>query len=347
MGKNKLLTVKNLHISFDTYAGEVKAVRGIDFELDKGEILAIVGESGCGKSVTAQSLMRLIPEPPGRYKEGEIIFDGKNILELSSKEIKKLRGLEMGMILQDPLTSLNPTMRIGKQIAECLIEHKNLSMKEAMEKAVEMLKIVGIPNPEKRAMQYPHEFSGGMRQRVVIAIALVRDPKLIIADEPTTALDVTIQAQILKLMKDLKIKYDMSIILITHNLGVVAEIADKILIMYAGNILERGTIEDIFYRPAHPYTWGLLKSIPRLDFENKINLANIKGTPPDLLMPINGCPFKNRCDYFMPICEKRFPFSKKIDEEHTVNCWLYHELAPKIINPITLKGAKQNVRNII
>lgn len=347
MDKDKLLTVKNLHISFDTYAGEVKAVRGIDFELDKGEILAIVGESGCGKSVTAQSLMRLIPEPPGRYKEGEIIFNGKDVLRLQKKEIQKLRGSDLGMVLQDPLTSLNPTMRVGKQIAECLVEHQKLSMKEAMGKAIEMLRIVGIPSPEKRAMQYPHEFSGGMRQRVVIAIGLVRDPKLLIADEPTTALDVTIQAQILKLMNDLKVKFSMSIILITHNLGVVAEIADKILIMYAGNILERGNLEDIFYRPAHPYTWGLLKSIPRLDLENKTNLANIKGTPPDLLKHIEGCPFKERCEYFMPVCEKRFPKSVKVDRDHSVNCWLYHENAPEMINPITLKGAKQNVRNII
>lgn len=344
MYEEKLLEVKNLHISFDTYIGEIKAVRGVDFNVKKGETLAIVGESGCGKSVTAQSLMKLIPEPPGKYKNGEIIFNGKNILKLSKKKIQKMRGSEIGLILQDPLTSLNPTMTVGKQIAESLIKHQKIKKNKAIDKAIEMLKVVGIPNPEKRAMQYPHEFSGGMRQRVVIAIALACNPKLLIADEPTTALDVTIQAQILELMKELQKKFETSIIMITHDLGVVAELADNVMIMYAGKIVERGNVDQIFYSPSHPYTWGLLGSIPRLNLENKQKLMSIKGTPPDLLMTIKGCPFKDRCAYAMDICEEEYPEEIEISNKHTVNCWLQHEYAPKVINPITLKEARENDR---
>ncbi len=339
----KILSVENLCVSFDTYAGEVKAVRGVSFEVHKGEVLAIVGESGSGKSVTAQSIMRLMPERQVSFKNGKIIFDDKEILKLSKKKVQKIRGSEIGMILQDPLTSLNPTMMVGKQIAECLIKHRNMKKDEAIEKSIEMLKLVGIPNPEKRALQYPHEFSGGMRQRVVIAIALACKPKLLIADEPTTALDVTIQAQILELMKDLKDKLNTSIMLITHDLGVVAEMADNIIIMYAGKIVEKGSYEDIFYNPSHPYTWGLLGSIPRGDIENKEELMSIKGTPPDLLSDIKGCAFKDRCKYAMAICEEEYPEEMIIDGNHKASCWLQHPYAPGVINPITKKEAKLNV----
>lgn len=338
----KILKVENLHVSFDTYAGEVRAVRGVTFDVEKGEVLAIVGESGSGKSVTAQAVMRLTPENQIIYKKGRIIFNNKEILKLSKKEMQKVRGSEIGIILQDPLTSLNPTMMVGKQIAECLIKHQNLKKREAILKSVEMLKTVGIPNAEKRALQYPHEFSGGMRQRVGIAIALACNPKLLIADEPTTALDVTIQAQILELMKDLKNKLNTSIILITHDLGVVAEMADNIIIMYAGRVVERGTYMDIFYNPCHPYTWGLLGSIPRVDTTSKEELMSIRGTPPDLHTEIKGCAFKDRCKYVMEICKEEYPEDIKIDGIHIASCWLQHEYAPSVINPITNKGAKAN-----
>lgn len=338
----KILKIENLHVSFDTYAGELKAVRGVNFEVRKGEVLAIVGESGSGKSVTAQAIMRLSPDGQIIYKEGKIIFDNKEILKLSKKKMQKIRGSEIGMILQDPMTSLNPTMMVGKQIAESYMKHQKLNKREAIIKSIEMLKTVGIPNAEKRAMQYPHEFSGGMRQRVVIAIALACNPKLLIADEPTTALDVTIQAQILELMKNLKEKLDTSIILITHDLGVVAEMADNIIIMYAGRVIEKGTYLDIFYNPCHPYTWGLLGSIPRVDATSKEDLASIKGTPPDLHADIIGCAFKDRCKYAMEICYEKYPEEIKIDENHVASCWLQHDYSPNVINPITNKGAKTN-----
>lgn len=335
-----ILKVENLHVSFNTYLGEVKAVRGVNFEVGKGEVLAIVGESGSGKSVTAQSVLRLTPESQIVYKQGKIVFDNKEILKLSKKEMQKIRGSEIGMILQDPLTSLNPTMVVGKQIAEGLIKHQKIKKQEAILKSIEMLKLVGIPNAERRAMQYPHEFSGGMRQRVIIAIALACNPKLLIADEPTTALDVTIQAQILELIKDLKDKLKTSIMLITHDLGVVAEMADKIIIMYAGKVVENGTYIDIFYNPRHPYTWGLLGSIPRVDAANKEELMSIKGTPPDLQAEIKGCAFKARCKYAMAICSEEYPEEIAIDENHTASCWLNHEYAPDVINPITNKEVK-------
>ncbi|MDD2482505.1 MAG: ABC transporter ATP-binding protein, partial [Lutispora sp.] len=288
MEKEKILEVKDLRVSFDTYAGEVQAVRGVSFHLNKAEAIAIVGESGCGKSVTAQSIMKLIPMPPGRIKSGSIIFNGVDTTHFSDKKMESIRGSEIGMIFQDPMTSLNPTMVVGKQITEGLIKHQHLGKKQAMEEAVDMLKLVGIPNPDKRVYQYPHEFSGGMRQRAMIAIALACKPKLLIADEPTTALDVTIQAQILDLMKELKSKLDTSIILITHDLGVVADMAERIIVMYAGEVVESGTVSDIFYNAQHPYTWGLLKSVPRLDAENKEQLIPIIGTPPDLFAPPQG-----------------------------------------------------------
>lgn len=337
---DRLLELKDLEVSFDTYAGEVKAVRGVSFHLDKGEAIAIVGESGCGKSVTAQSIMRLIPSPPGRVKNGSIIFNEKEILKLSEKEMQAVRGSEIGMIFQDPMTSLNPTMTIGKQITEGLIKHRHLSKAQANEEALKMLKIVNIPNAEKRLKQYPHEFSGGMRQRAMIAIALACNPKLLIADEPTTALDVTIQAQIIDLMKDLQKELNTAIILITHDLGVVADMAQRILVMYAGKIIESGTLEDIFYRPQHPYTWGLLKSVPRLDAKQKEDLMPIEGTPPDLFAPPIGCGFGARCEYCMTICKEKQPEFLQVAEGHHSACWLSHPDAPKVDRPVGIGGVK-------
>lgn len=322
-----ILEVKDLHISFHTYAGEVKAVRGVNFEVKTGESVAIVGESGCGKSVTAQSIMQLLPKPAAQYKEGSIFFNGQDLLTKTEKEMQRIRGNEIGMIFQDPMTSLNPTMKVGKQIAENLIKHQHLSKAQAKERAIEMLRLVGIPQPDKRADQYPHEFSGGMRQRGMIAVALACQPKLLIADEPTTALDVTIQAQILNLMKELQRKTGTSIIMITHDLGVVAEMCDRVVVMYAGQVIESGTVDDIFYRPQHPYTRGLLKSVPRLDMDRSVPLHPILGTPPDLLNPPKGCPFFARCESAMKICESYDPSLEQIDKGHYAACWLHHPMA--------------------
>jgi oligopeptide transport system ATP-binding protein len=328
---SKLLEVKNLRVSYHTYAGEVQSVRGVDFYVNTGETLAVVGESGCGKTVTAKSLMRLIQTPPGEIKEGsEILFDGKDITKLTEDELRTIRGSEISMIFQDPMTSLNPTMTIGNQIAESLIIHRGMSKKEALNEATKMLKLVNIPNAEKRINQYPHEFSGGMRQRAMIAIALACNPKILVADEPTTALDVTIQAQIMDLIKDLQNKLGTAVVLITHDLGVVADVADRIQVMYAGKIIERGTTDEIFYNPQHPYTWALLQSVPRLDTAHKGSLYSIKGTPPDLLKPPVGCPFASRCEYAMPICKEAMPEVTRISETHEVSCWLKHPLAPKV-----------------
>jgi oligopeptide transport system ATP-binding protein len=330
-----LLHVKNLHVAFDTYAGEVKAVRGVDYKLNKGETLAIVGESGCGKSVSAQTIMQLIPMPPGKIKEGQIMFEGKNLLDYSDKEMEKIRGKDISMIFQDPMTSLNPTMKVGKQIMEVLIKHQNMTKAEAHDRAVEMLKLVGLPNPEKRAKQFPHEYSGGMRQRAMIAIALACNPKLLIADEPTTALDVTIQAQIMDLMQELQDKLNTAIILITHDLGVVADTAKKIAVMYAGIIIEYGDTEEIFYNAQHPYTWGLLQSVPRLDVDTEVRLVPIDGTPPDLIAPPKGCPFAARCDYAMAVCKEAMPEVSNLSDRHHVRCWLKHDMAPEVVNPVT------------
>lgn len=336
--ENRLLEVKNLTVSFDTYAGEVQAVRGVDFYLDAGETLAIVGESGCGKSVTAQSIMKLIPMPPGRIKEGEVLFEGKDIVGYDENHMQKVRGSEISMIFQDPMTSLNPTMKISKQIMEGLIKHQGMTKEQAHARAVEMLRLVGIPSPEKRVDQYPHEFSGGMRQRAMIAIALACEPKLLIADEPTTALDVTIQAQILELMQDLQNKLNTSIIMITHDLGVVANMSKRVIVMYAGKVIEAGTVDDVFKDPHHPYTWGLLKSVPRIDAQNKEELIPIVGQPPDLFAPPKGCPFAARCDYAMPVCKEHYPDKTQLSDLHHVHCWLEHEMAPKVKNPINDRG---------
>lgn len=321
----KVLEVKDLHVSFQTHAGEVEAIRGVDFHINKGEFVAIVGESGCGKTVTSEAIMGLIPNPPGFIKQGEIIFKNQDLVKFSEKEMRTIRGNKMGMIFQDPMTSLNPTMTIGNQIAEGIIKHRGLSKNEAKKVVIEFLELVGIPTPEERMNQYPHQFSGGMRQRVMIAIALVSMPDLLIADEPTTALDVTIQAQILELMKDLQEKMGTSTLLITHDLGVVAEVCDRVVVMYAGKVVETGTVDEIFYNPQHPYTKGLLKSIPRLD--NKEPLIPIHGTPPELLNPPKGCAFAPRCEFAMKVCVEIDPELETVSETQRSACWLSHPLA--------------------
>lgn len=335
----RILDIENLQVSFHTYAGEVKAVRGVDFHLDKGETLAIVGESGCGKTVTSKAIMRLLPEPmPAEIKkDSKIIFDGKNILDMNEKELRKLRGSDISMIFQDPMTSLNPTMTVGKQIAESLIIHRGMNKAEAMKEAIKMLDLVNIPNADKRAHQYPHEFSGGMRQRAMIAIALACNPKILIADEPTTALDVTIQAQIMDLIGDLQKKLGTAVILITHDLGVVADTADRIQVMYAGQVIERGTVEEIFTNPQHPYTWALLQSVPRLETKNKDTLYALNGTPPDLVKPPVGCPFAARCEYCMQMCLEEMPEVTHVENDHQVLCWLKHPMAPKVEVPEALR----------
>lgn len=330
---SKLLEIKNLKTSFKTHIGDVQSVRGVSFHLDKGEALGVVGESGCGKSVTMMTIMRLLGEN-AKIEAENITFDNKDITKPTEKLMQTIRGNDMSMIFQDPMTSLNPLFTVGDQLTEHLIKHKKISKKEAKEKAIKMLDMVGIPSPEKRLKQYPHEFSGGMRQRVMIAMSLICEPKLIIADEPTTALDVTIQAQILDLMKDLKEKLDTSIILITHDLGVVADLCSRINVMYGGLIVEEGTTEDIFYRGKHPYTWGLLRSVPNPKSELKEKLIPIEGQPPDLLKPPVGCPFTARCDYAMKICKEKQPPLFEISEGHRAACWLCHKNAPKVESPI-------------
>ena len=287
--------------------------------------------SGCGKTVTAKSILRLLKPPFAVIKpESKIVCNGKDVLKMSEKELCEFRGDDVGMIFQDPMTSLNPTMTVGRQIMESLMIHKKLDKKGAREEAVNMLKLVNIPSPEKRIDNYPHEMSGGMRQRVMIAIALACNPNVLIADEPTTALDVTIQAQIMDLMMELKTKMNTAIILVTHDLGVVANFADRIQVMYAGEVVERGTTKEIFNESRHPYTWALLRSVPRLGSESKKELYALGGTPPDLLLPLNHCPFADRCEYCMPICKERKPQETCLSDTHKVSCWLMHEKAPKV-----------------
>lgn len=333
-----LLEVKNLRINFKTYAGLVQAVRGVDFTLAKGETLAIVGESGSGKSVTSNALMRLIPQPAGRYEDGQILFEGKDLLKLSEREMESIRGNEIAMIFQDPMTALNPTMRVGKQIMEVILTHKKgVSKEAAKQRAVELLAEVGIPDPERRFKQYPHEFSGGMRQRVVIAIALAAEPKILIADEPTTALDVTIQAQILELMKKIQEKNGNAIIFITHDLGVVANVADRVAVMYAGQIVEYGSSHDIFYNPKHPYTWGLLGSMPDLDSEDSEELYTIPGAPPNLINPPLGDAFAPRNPYALAIDYKAEPPFYEVTPGHYAKTWLLHPEAPKVELPEVIR----------
>ena len=325
---NKVLKVNDLHVSFDTYAGEIKAVRGVTFDLQEGEVLAIVGESGCGKSVTAQTIMKLNPMPPARIVKGEIILADKDIVNATEKDMMKIRGKDVSMIFQDPMTCLNPTMQVGKQLTEAIRHHQKMTKEQAHEEAIRLLNLVKIPNPEQRARQYPHEFSGGMRQRVMIAMALSCAPKLLIADEPTTALDVTIQAQIMDLHQENKEKTNTAIILITHDLGVVASMADRVAVMYAGKIVETGTTEDIFYQPSHPYTKALLKSLPTTDMQRSVRLVSIAGTPPDLLNPPTGCGFASRCDNCMKICQTQLPPDFEVGKDHKSACWLLHPDCP-------------------
>jgi oligopeptide transport system ATP-binding protein len=341
---SKLLEVKDLRVSFNTYNGEVQAVRGVSFDLNKGETLAIVGESGSGKSVTSNSLMRLLPEPQGFIKEGQILLEGEDIAKKTNKEMQKIRGKDISMVFQDPMSSLNPTMKIGNQIMEGLIKHQNMSKSEAKKEALELLELVGIPQPQVRINQFPHQFSGGMRQRVVVAIALACNPKILIADEPTTALDVTIQAQILELMKDIQKKTDSAIIFITHDLGVVANVADRVAVMYAGKIVEIGTVDDIFYNPKHPYTWGLIGSMPTLD-SNEEELFAIPGSPPDMLNPPVGDAFAPRNKFALEIDTVMEPPMFKVSDTHYAATWLLHEDAPKIEPPEAVKLRMQGFAN--
>ncbi len=332
-----ILEVNNLEVAFNTYAGKVRAVRDVSFNLSAGETLVVVGESGCGKSVMAKSIIKLLP----RYiteigGNTEILFEGKDISKLSRRQMEKIRGKDISMIFQDPMTYLNPTMKIGNQIAESLIIHEKISRKEAIKKTIDILRLVKIPNPEERVYQYPHEFSGGMRQRVVIAIALACNPKVLIADEPTTALDVTTQADIMDLISEIQGKLNTAVILITHDLGIAAEVADRIQVMYAGEIIETGRREDIFKNPKHPYTWALLKSVPTIEDE-KGHLYALGGTPPDLISPPTACAFFDRCDYCMEICRKHKPDFIESNTHHKVRCWLHHELAPKVDFPLATR----------
>ena len=316
-----LLEIDNLQTQFFTSAGVVRAVDGISYDVEEGETVAIVGESGCGKSVSALSILRLIPDPPGRIVGGNIRFAGRDLLAMSDDEIRKVRGRDIAMVFQEPMTSLNPVLSIGLQLTETLIAHLNVSQQQANERALEMLNLVGISEPERRLKQYPHHLSGGMRQRVMIAMALACEPKLIIADEPTTALDVTIQAQILELMKDLTKRLGVALIIITHNLGVVARYADRVNVMYAGKIIERGDARQVYYHPSHPYTLGLLHSVPRIDQPRKAKLDPIHGQPPDLTKLDDGCAFRPRCRYAVDRCASAIPPLETVENGHVTACW--------------------------
>jgi len=325
-----LLEIDNLQTHFFTSAGTVKAVDGVSYTVEQGETVAVVGESGSGKSVTAMSIMRLIPWPPGKIVGGSINFDGKDLLALTEDEMRDIRGRDIGMIFQEPMTSLNPVLTIGLQLTEPMIAHLNMSEQDAMAKAAKLLDMVGISEPERRLSQYPHHLSGGMRQRVVIAMALACDPKLIIADEPTTALDVTIQAQILELMKNLTRDLGVAMIIITHNLGVVARYADRVNVMYAGRIVESGTATEIYHKPRHPYTLALLKSVPRMDRQRSEKLDPVDGQPPDLTKLDQGCSFRPRCRFTTDECAKSFPALEEVGPGHTSACFEKDNLAKEI-----------------
>ena len=322
-----LLEIEDLRTQFFTSGGTVKAVDGISYNVEEGETVAIVGESGCGKSVSALSILRLIPNPPGEIVGGSIRFAGRDLRALSDAEIRKVRGRDIAMVFQEPMTSLNPVLTIGRQLTETVMHHLGVDQEAADARAVELLEFVGIPDPKRRLRQYPHHFSGGMRQRVMIAIALSCEPRLIIADEPTTALDVTIQAQILELMKDLTRKLGVALIVITHNLGVVARYADRVNVMYAGKIIERGNARDVYGRPCHPYTLGLLASVPRLDQPRGTRLVPIVGQPPDLARLDEGCAFRPRCRFAEDRCATGIPELEPVGEEHFAACWRGKELA--------------------
>jgi oligopeptide transport system ATP-binding protein len=340
MNGDNILEVRDLRISFSTYAGEVQAVRGVSFDLRRGETLAIVGESGSGKSVTAKSIMRLNPTANTIVRGGEILFGQEDLLKLGEKQMQNIRGPKIAMVFQDPMTSLDPTMKVGRQITESLKKHLGMSGREASKRAVELLTLVGIPNAEERVKQYPHQFSGGMRQRVVIAIALACEPQILIADEPTTALDVTIQAQILDLLRELQEKIGTSVVLITHDLGVVASVADRIAVMYAGKLVETGTVRETFYGPQMPYTWGLLASIPLPTADRSQDLIPIPGSPPNMSDPPEGCPFTARCPYAMRVCSTEFPEYTTFSAEHKAACWLHHPMAPNVEPPVRIGDAR-------
>ena len=321
----KLLEIRNLQTQFSTSAGIVKAVDGITYDVSQGETVAIVGESGCGKSVSAMSILRLIPDPPGRVVGGDILFEDRNLLELDDEEIRKIRGAEISMVFQEPMTSLNPVLSIGMQLTETMQLHLGVSEEDARKRARELLGMVGISEPDRRLRQYPHHLSGGMRQRVMIALALSCEPKLIIADEPTTALDVTIQAQILELMKDLTKRMGVALIIITHNLGVVARYADRVNVMYAGKIVEMGTAQQIYHAPRHPYTVGLLASVPRMDIHRGRRLVPIQGQPPDLTRLDAGCSYRARCRWRIDRCEEFPPLTELHDGQYSA-CWRSAEM---------------------
>ena len=322
----RLLEVDNLHTQFFTSDGVVRAVDGISYTVDQGESVAIVGESGCGKSVGAMSVLRLIPDPPGRITEGSIVFEGRSVLDLSDEEIRKIRGGEISMVFQEPMTSLNPVLTIGTQLTETMILHLGRSQADADKRAIRLLEMVGIGEAERRLKQYPHHFSGGMRQRVMIALALSCDPKLIIADEPTTALDVTIQAQILELMRELTKDMGVALIIITHNLGVVARYAERVIVMYAGRIVESGTADQIYHNPHHPYTIGLLNSVPRMDLHRGKRLIPIEGQPPDLTKLDDGCAYRPRCRWATDECASSRPALAEIADGQLAACFNSAEL---------------------
>ena len=324
---DRILEVNNLAVSFDTYAGEVQAVRGVTWHLGRKETIAIVGESGCGKTVSIQTVLGM-NKGQARIKSGEVLFEGEDLVPKTVKEMRKYQGDRMSIIFQDPFTYLNPTMTVGRQITEVYRKHRKVSRKEAEAKAIDILRMISLPNPEENMKRYPHQLSGGMRQRIMIAMALICDPAILFADEPTTALDVTVQAQIIELMNSLKDKINTSIVLITHDMGVVANMADRIYVMYAGKIMEHGDADAVFHNPKHPYTVGLLNSVPRLDEKTQGDLHSIPGTPPDLIAPPEGCPFAARCPHAMNICTRRMPDFTSFEEPgHYAACWKNHPAA--------------------
>lgn len=337
----EILKVNDLHVSFSGYAGKVHAVRGVNFTLNKGETIAIVGESGSGKSVTIKTIMGILAKN-GTIDKGEILYEGKDLTQNTEEEFHKIRGKKIGLIFQDPLSALNPIMKIGKQITEVLRLQNKMSKAEAKKRAIELMTAVGIPEPEVRFNQYPFQFSGGMRQRIVIAIALASDPEVLICDEPTTALDVTVQAKILELINRIKEERNLSVIFITHDLGVVANIADRVYVMYGGKVVEHGTNEDIFFEPAHPYTWALLSSMP--DLETKEKLISIPGTPPNMVHPPKGDAFAARNEYAMEIDFEKEPPFFKVSDTHYAATWLLHENAPKVEMPEILKNRIERMK---
>lgn len=338
-----VLDVKDLKVEFDTYGGTVQAVRGVSYRVRRGKTLGVVGESGCGKSVTVQAILQLIPMPPGRITGGSARLNGKEMIGMSAKDINTIRGREVGVIFQDPMSSLNPTMKIGKQIAETVKVHQNASDNEAMEKAIALLERTKIPEARKRAQQYPFEFSGGMLQRAIIAMSMACDPTLLVADEPTTALDVKIQAQTLEVMHALQKNHGMSIILITHDLGVIAKMAHDVAVMYAGQVIEAGPVDDIFYRSSHPYTLGLRHAMPTNIEGSSRKLTPIDGSPPDLFKPPKGCGYFARCPYAMGMCEHNIPPEFTIGSGHFARCWLQHQDAPKVEDELFQIGRTRSV----